>query len=52
MSYTLTIWKTLEDLLIELRKKTVQIPINILEDLRAAKSMIELSSNEDALRKQ
>ncbi len=48
MSYTLTIWKTLEDLLIELRKKTVQIPINILEDLRAAKSMIELSSNEDA----
>jgi hypothetical protein len=45
MNYTLTIWKTLEDLLIELRKKNVQIPVNVLEDLRAAKSLIELSYN-------
>jgi hypothetical protein len=39
-------WKTLEDLLIELRKKEVQIPPNIVEDLRAARSMIELSCSE------
>ncbi|MGD6934873.1 MAG: DUF2096 family protein [Candidatus Bathyarchaeia archaeon] len=39
-------WKTLEDLLIELRKKDVQIPANIMEDLRAARSMIELLCSE------
>jgi hypothetical protein len=39
-------WKTLEDLLIALRKKGVQIPANIVEDLRAARSMIELGCSE------
>jgi hypothetical protein len=41
-------WKTLEDLLIELRKKGVKIPANVLEDLRAARSMIELICSEGA----
>ena len=42
------VWKTLEALLIELRRRNVQIPVNILEDLRAARSLIELSYNEAA----
>jgi len=36
-------WKLLEDMLIALKKKGVAIPVNIMEDLRAAKSMIKLS---------
>jgi hypothetical protein len=39
-------WKTLEDLLIELKKKDVQVPAKIVEDLRAARSMIELACRE------
>ncbi len=46
MGHTMAAWKTLEDLLIELRKKDVQIPANIMEDLRAARSMIELLCSE------
>ncbi|MCL1977935.1 MAG: DUF2096 family protein [Candidatus Bathyarchaeota archaeon] len=46
MGHTIAVWKTLEDLLIELRKQDVQIPANIIEDLRAARSMIELSYSE------
>ncbi len=46
MGHTMAAWKTLEDLLIELRTKNVQIPVNVLEDLRAARSMIELSCKE------
>ncbi len=46
MGHTMAAWKTLEDLLIALRKKDVQIPANVLEDLRAARSMIELSCSE------
>ncbi|MCL1966014.1 MAG: DUF2096 family protein [Candidatus Bathyarchaeota archaeon] len=48
MGHNLFIWKTLEDLLIELRKKDVQIPANILEDLRTARSLIELSYSNGA----
>ena len=48
MGHTLAVWKTLEDLLMSLREKNVQIPVNVLEDLRAARSMIDLSHNEDA----
>lgn len=48
MGHTMAAWKTLEDLLIELRKKDVQVPSNIMEDLRAARSMIELSCSESA----
>ncbi|MCL2134905.1 MAG: DUF2096 family protein [Candidatus Bathyarchaeota archaeon] len=47
MGHTLATWKTLEDLLINLRKKNVQIPVNIFEDLRMARSMIDLSFNKD-----
>ncbi len=46
MGHTMAAWKTLEDLLIELRKKDVKIPSNVLEDLRAARSMIELICSE------
>jgi hypothetical protein len=46
MGHTMAAWKTLEDLLIELRRKDVQIPAGIVEDLRAARSMIELSCSE------
>jgi hypothetical protein len=35
-------WKLLEDMMIALKKKSVVIPQNVLEDLRAAKSMIQL----------
>jgi len=36
-------WKLLEDMMIELKKKNVAIPSDVMEDLRAAKSMIKLS---------
>jgi hypothetical protein len=39
-------WKVLEDLMIELRKKGVPIPANILNDLRSAKLMIKISESE------
>ncbi|MDR2707648.1 MAG: DUF2096 domain-containing protein [Nitrososphaerota archaeon] len=44
----MVIWKTLETLLIELRKTNIQIPVNILEDLRTARSILEISYSEDA----
>jgi hypothetical protein len=46
MGHTMAAWKTLEDLLIELKRKNVEIPENIVADLRAARSMIELSCSE------
>jgi hypothetical protein len=48
VGHTMAAWKTLEDLLIELRKKGVQIPANVHEDLRSARSMIELICSEGA----
>jgi hypothetical protein len=49
MGHTLSVWKVLEDFLVELRKKDIQISAQVLEDLRAARSMIDLSSfNEGA----
>jgi hypothetical protein len=39
-------WKVLEDLLIELRKKSVATPPNIINDLRSAKLMIKISESE------
>jgi len=47
MGHTLAVWKTLEDLLVELRENGVQVPVYVLEDLRAARSMIDLSYSED-----
>jgi len=43
MSRSLASWKLLEDMMLELKKAGVIIPISVVEDLRAAKSMIELS---------
>lgn len=43
MGHNMATWKLLEDMLIELKKKGVSIPSDIMEDLRAAKSMIKLS---------
>jgi hypothetical protein len=42
MGHNMASWKILEDMLIDLKKKGVIIPENILADLRSAKSMIEL----------
>ncbi len=39
-------WKLLEEMMIELKKKDVAIPPNILNDLRSAKLMIQLSSGQ------
>src|SRR3989339_1650298 len=46
MGHNMASWKLLENMMIELKKKGVSIPPNILEDLRAAKSMIKLSCME------
>jgi hypothetical protein len=42
MGHNMASWKILEDMLINLEKKGVKIPENILADLRSAKSMIKL----------
>jgi hypothetical protein len=39
-------WKILEDMTLKLRKKGVEIPPNIINDLRLAKSMLEISPAE------
>ena len=43
MGHNMATWKLLEDMMLELKKKGVVIPANVMEDLRAAKSMIKLS---------
>lgn len=48
MGYNLATWKTLEDLLIELGKNGVTVPSKVVENLRAARSMIKLTSMEDS----
>jgi hypothetical protein len=45
MSHTAT-WKVLEDLMIELRKKGVTMPPDVINDLRSAKLMIKISEAE------
>jgi hypothetical protein len=47
MGHTMVAWKILEELLIELRKKGIQVPVNVLEDLRAVRSMIFLSCTDN-----
>ncbi len=42
MGHNMAYWKLLEEMTIELKKKGVVIPENILGDLRSAKSMIKL----------
>jgi hypothetical protein len=39
-------WKILEDMTLKLRRKGVEIPANIINDLRSAKSMLEISTAE------
>jgi hypothetical protein len=48
MGHNLASWKLLEDMLIALKKKGTPIPANIMEDLRAANSMIKLSCIENS----
>jgi hypothetical protein len=43
MRRSLASWKLLEDLILELKKSGVAIPLKVVEDLRVAKSLIELS---------
>ena len=45
MGHTAT-WKVLEDLMIELRKKGVNLPPEVLTDLKSAKLMIKISEQE------
>jgi hypothetical protein len=45
MGYTAT-WRILEDIIIELRKKGVTIPPNVMTDLKSAKLMINISQAE------
>jgi hypothetical protein len=42
MGHNMASWKILEDMFIDLKKKGIIIPENILADLRSAKSMIKL----------
>ena len=54
MGHNIATWKLLEELLIELKKKGVNVPSDVMEDLRAAKSMIKLSCRQgggDAIQK-
>jgi hypothetical protein len=43
MGHNMATWKLLEEMMIELKKKGVVTPSDVMEDLRAAKSMIKLS---------
>jgi hypothetical protein len=56
MGHNMASWKVLEGMLIDLKKKGVNVPENILSDLRSAKSMIKLHCTQakgagDALQK-
>jgi hypothetical protein len=48
MGHNMATWKLLENMMIELKKKGLGLPSNVLEDLRAAKSMIKLSCMENS----
>ncbi len=47
MSHIAT-WKILENLMLELKKKGVRIPANVINDLRSAKLMIKISESPDS----
>jgi hypothetical protein len=55
MGHNLASWKLLEDMMLELKKSGVEVPSKVVEDLRSAKSMIQLTKTEgshgDALQK-
>lgn len=46
MGHNMASWKILEEMMIDLRKKGVSVPANIVTDLRSAKLMIQLSCGE------
>lgn len=46
MGHTMASWKILEDLMITLKRKNIEIPAKVVEDLRAAKSTIQLTCME------
>jgi hypothetical protein len=48
MGHNMATWKILEDLMLTLKKKGADIPANVIEDLRSAKSMIQLTCMEDS----
>ncbi len=48
MGHNMASWKLLEDMLIAVKKQGVTIPDSIVEDLRSAKSMIQLSCMEES----
>ncbi|MBT8172002.1 DUF2096 domain-containing protein [Candidatus Bathyarchaeota archaeon] len=41
----LAVWKVLEEMVIELRKKPVGIPLEILNDLKSAKILLEITDS-------
>jgi hypothetical protein len=47
MGYTAK-WKVLEDLMVELRKKDVEMPPTVINDLRSAKLMIKIAELGDS----
>ncbi len=55
MGHNLVSWKLLEDMMLELKAAGTAIPAKVVEDLRSAKSMIQLTytdgSHGDALQK-
>jgi hypothetical protein len=46
LGHKLASWKLLEDMMLELKKSGVIIPSKVVEDLRSAKSMIQLTYTE------
>jgi hypothetical protein len=44
----LATWKILEDMTLKLRRKGIETPANIINDLRSAKSMLEISTEKDS----
>ena len=46
MGHNLASWKLLEDMMLELKKAGAKIPAKVVEDLRSAKSMIQLTHTE------
>jgi hypothetical protein len=47
MGYT-TVWKVLEDLMLDMQKKGASTPPNLVNDLRSAKLMIQISESPEA----
>ena len=43
----LTVWKVLEEIIIEFRKKELPVPQKIMEDLRSAKVMINMADADE-----